>query len=84
MTVVKLVTKHDVNGNPRRVWIIMDSDTCRVIAAVPEGYEGRVSVVARLVQLGAGQSAADSCAFNAPQFEITPREYRRVRKDYPR
>lgn len=36
----QLRAENDVNGNPRRVWILYDCDNGIVVACRDEGYEG--------------------------------------------
>ncbi len=43
MIYLHLATKHDVNGNPRRLYVILDSDG-DVVDVIDEGYAGNSQV----------------------------------------
>lgn len=69
MLAVKLNARNDVNGNPRRLFLVMDSEG--IIDAVEEGY------------LGIG--ALDNRYHGCPVLEtlyITPGEYKRFIRLY--
>lgn len=66
---VRVATKNDVNGNPRRGWIQFGNDGC-FIQFIDEGYEGK-GAIAHLVSDG----EADTIALN-----IEPKEYNRLKK----
>ena len=61
---------NDRNGNHRRVYVIYSMDTGRVVAAFEEGYSG----------IGAVPMDIRHKAIDLGSVEITPREYRRLRK----
>jgi hypothetical protein len=61
----QLRTKNDVNGNPRRVWVIY-SLTGLVLSTHDEGYVGKPLEARELVEL--------------PSIEVLPTEYRRFVK----
>ena len=71
MQFLHLCTTNDINGNPRRLYVRMDKGGC-FIAAWDEGYRGS----------GAVPEAYRDEAHKAPYIEITPREYRRIKKEY--
>jgi len=41
LTALHLDAGHDTNGNPRRIYIILEAETADIIDAVDEGYRGR-------------------------------------------
>lgn len=36
----RLAAKNDVNGNPRRCFVVRDADTGELVACIDEGYAG--------------------------------------------
>jgi hypothetical protein len=70
MTCIKLCAKNDCNGNPRRVYVLFDSEG-NVVRARDEGFIGR-SAVAGLIDKSAP----------IPEFDTTPTEYRRLLRLY--
>jgi hypothetical protein len=70
MQMIKLKTKNDVNGNPRRVFILLDG--YRIIQAWDQGYSGHHAV----------PEEYRSMAYDAPAFFTTPGQYREVLKHY--
>ena len=72
MVCIKLCAKNDNNGNPRRVFVFIDSDGS-VINAIDEGYAGR----------GAVDDDLDSTVgSNIAEFDTTPGEYRRLLRQF--
>ncbi len=63
----QLKAGHDRNGNPRRVFILLDASG-DIVQAIDEGYTGMPKVCGRLVQL--------------PTLNIEPAEYRSLLKEY--
>lgn len=70
MMILHLCTNNDNNGNPRRVFIHIRGNA--VIEAWDEGYKGHHAVPEFLWQ-DASQSI---------RIEITPKEYKRILKEY--
>jgi hypothetical protein len=70
MVCIRLCAKNDVNGNPRRVYVLLDSEG-NIVRAADEGYRGRAA-------------ASWSPDVNIPDFATTPAEYRRIVRDYGR
>ena len=73
LTAVKVNAGNDTNGNPRRGWIVQTNRDGypTFVQFVDEGYEGSAALTGR----GYPRALAD-----APELEITPREYRRLLK----
>ena len=69
MLAVHLNAGNDANGNPRRIFVILD-DQARVLDAVEEGYEG-VS--------GALKNAGYEGIAVSPRFDTTPAEYKALK-----
>lgn len=42
--ILRIRTKNDTNGNPRRAWVRLDPNTGSAIAWYDEGYEGSRAV----------------------------------------
>jgi hypothetical protein len=62
----RLITTHDTNGNPRRLYAVYGANG-RTQAIYEEGYRGVVTgIVAGMAEL--------------PTLHITPTEYRRLRQ----
>jgi len=70
-TMLHLCATNDANGNPRRLYARLDGGGC-FIAAWDEGYSGSHAV----------PEAYRDAANRAPYIEITPREYRRILKEF--
>ena len=60
-------TKNDVNGNPRRGWLV---DVGNTTVFVNEGYVGRAAL----------KKACPNAVERFSRIEITPGEYRNLRK----
>jgi hypothetical protein len=71
MEVIRLNAGNDRNGNPRRVYVVLDGGA--ILKAYNEGYSGFSSVL---------EDAAFELAKNAPTFATTPAEYRSILKLY--
>lgn len=70
---IHLNAGHDVNGNPRRVYVVIDRYGA-IVATVDEGYSGTQAL----------KDAGFPNVIHGPQFAITPGEYRDLcRKDRP-
>ncbi len=71
MVCIRLCAKHDTNGNPRRVFVLLDSDGA-IVRAIDEGY--------------GGSRVLDAYSLRGPitDFETTPAEYRRLLRDFSR
>ena len=67
-----LCAVNDVNGNPRRVYALIDEDGY-YLAAWDEGYHGSDAVP------GVWREAA----YNAPREKISVKEYRRILREVP-
>ena len=61
---IHLNAGNDRNGNPRRIYLVLDEDA-RVVNALDESYRGRDAL----------DSVYVGCPVSA-ELEITPREYR--------
>lgn len=66
---ISLKAGHDVNGNPRRVWVILDGG--EVIDAIDEGYYGFAAVTNKYPN-----------AILGPVFETTKEEYKSLLRLY--
>ena len=73
MVCIRLCAKNDVNGNPRRVFVLLDSDGC-IVRAIDEGYAG----------VGALDGIFDYRQLGIPDFDTTPAEYRRLLREFRR
>jgi hypothetical protein len=62
---------NDVNGNPRRVYALLEEG--KIIAAWDEGYLGSDAVP--------GIWRRD--AYNAPRVEVSATKYRKILKEFP-
>lgn len=60
---------NDANGNPRRLYLVIDTDHPESTNAVDEGYEGRPTGLASAHEL--------------PSIDVAPSEYKRLLKRYP-
>ena len=75
MVCIKLRAKNDSNGNPRRVYVMLDSDGS-IVGAAEEGYEGH-GAIARL-------PGASGVKYTPVEFDTTPAEYRRIVREFGR
>jgi hypothetical protein len=75
MICIRLCAKNDRNGNPRRVYILLDSEG-EIVRAVNEGYLGS----------GALDGILDPSVNRSliRDFSTTPAEYRRLLREYGR
>lgn len=62
-----LTADNDTNGNPRRLYLVIDHDGA-MVAAIDEGY------------LGKGAIAGYDGLRELPELKITPRQYRDLRR----
>jgi hypothetical protein len=69
MLYIHLNAGHTGNGNPRRLFLVIDPDSGEAVDAVDEGYEGSSAVIRRYPEIKGG-----------PEIETTPAEYRRILK----
>lgn len=69
MNAIKLNAGNDRNGNPRRVFVVLNEEN--VVEAIDEGYGGDSELMAKYPGI--------NVVFYA---EISPREYRSLLKDY--
>jgi hypothetical protein len=77
VTVVRFNAGNDNNGNPRRVYVIMDGQG--IIAAVDEGYYGP-----HALDHAFGEEAGKTLRNKiAGDIETTPAEYKALRKNFP-
>lgn len=67
-----LLCPNDVNGNPRRIYVLLE-DEGAIVAVWDEGYMGSHAVP--------GVWRED--AYNAPRVYISGKEYRRILKEFP-
>lgn len=74
MVCIKLCAKNDSNGNPRRCYVLLDSDGA-VVCAVDEGYEGLGALAAI--------PGASCITYTPVEFDTTPTEYRRLLREFP-
>jgi len=70
MQMIKLKTKNDKNGNPRRVFILLQGE--QIIQAWDQGCSGHHAVPEQYRQM----------AYDAPAFITTPGQYREILKHY--
>lgn len=68
MLVQNLVATNDVNGNPRRLWVIMDPKHGDIVKVIDEGYGGRPAETRGYIQL--------------PSYEIKASMYNYLLKAY--
>jgi hypothetical protein len=71
MNCIRLNAGNDRNGNPRRVYVILDQDN-GIKAVYDEGYRGYDAV----------PDIYRKIAQTAPTFATTPREYREILKQF--
>lgn len=70
-----VTTKNDVNGNPRRGWIVYTSNGENLIAFVLEGYKGKAALREAIPN--------DSDVTELPYpITVTPGEYRKLVRDH--
>lgn len=64
-----LRSKNDVNGNPKRLWVVYQlvkpSHYSPIVEVYEEGYRGRPAELTNMVEL--------------PMVDIVPSEYRRIK-----
>lgn len=85
-TVQRYCSKNDVNGNPRRVFVIRD-EAGVIVATVDEGYEGRYAVRRALDALGVNYLTATNFVdgYSHPDVtdlgdvDVAPGIYRRMK-----
>lgn len=66
---ISLKAGHDVNGNPRRVWVVLDGG--QIVDAIDEEYLGSAAVLNKYPN-----------AILGPVFETTLAEYKSLLKLY--
>jgi len=66
---IKLNAKNDMSGNPRRVYVVLDTVTGDVIDAIDDGYTGIGGLHAEYPDIP-----------SPPEFYTTPAEYRSLLK----
>jgi hypothetical protein len=72
-----LRANNDVNGNPRRCFVVLD-DRSRFVEAIDEGYEGMAALYSKYPQFGPGGDCF------AQAIDVGVGEYRRMlRRDRP-
>lgn len=76
-SLIRLDAGHDTNGNPRRVFVVLDKDS-DVLAAVDEGYAGSHA----LEEWIPGALGSRLRRANYPTFATTGAEYRGLLRDY--
>jgi hypothetical protein len=70
-TATYITAKHDINGNPRRAYIINEIDTeskyssYHIIDVIDEGYNGKNAV----------SVTYPNCLFSGYQIQVSPSEY---------
>jgi hypothetical protein len=69
MLYIHLNAGHTGNGNPRRLFLVIDPDSGQAVDAVDEGYEGTGAVTREYPGIKAG-----------PEIHTTPAEYRELLK----
>lgn len=82
-SVQRYCAKNDVNGNPRRVYVIRD-ESGSVVATADEGYEGRSSAGRVLARLGLGLAApyawsSHPSVADLGDVDVSPGVYRRLK-----
>ena len=76
MIIIHLDAGHTTNGNPRRLYLVVEEG--KILAAVDEGHEG---VGALESELGTARGKALAKTRVGP-IATTPAEYRELLKDY--
>lgn len=66
---ISLKAGHDVNGNPRRVWVVLDGG--EIVDAIDEEYYGSAAVTNKYPN-----------AILGPRFETTLKEYKSLLRLY--
>lgn len=69
-TLIRLRTKDDTNGNPRRAWVRLD-DLGRPLDWFEEGYSGGSAVPPEF---------RESLAVSILEINVTPAEFRKLRR----
>lgn len=67
---VKVNAGHDVNGNPRRGWIVLSCKSGDMVDFVDEGYEGDSKLRRKHPTAAVG-----------PTIKVVPGEYRQLKKE---
>lgn len=87
ITVIKLAATNDANGNPRRVWVLLNTTpnevspvtmSGNIITAIDEGYEGDAGVK-RFIN-SVIEPYHTVLVVWGPTFSTTPAEYRATLK----
>lgn len=87
ITVIKMATKNDNNGNPRRMWVVLNTTPSEiapltlsgdVIAYIDEGYSGNAGVKALIEK--AIKPFHDTLVIWGPTFETTIAEYNTMKR----
>ncbi len=73
MVILHLNAGHNVNGNPRRCYVVIDKTGC-IKRVIDEGYAGDSALWAAYPKLKGKTYPVD--------FDVTPAEYRRLLKNY--
>jgi hypothetical protein len=62
---VHLNAGNDVNGNPRRLFVVYDTETGAIKEVIDEGYSGKRDLFTRYPKIACGS-----------EIEISPKEYK--------
>jgi len=73
-TLIRIKTKQDASGNPRRAWVRLD-DLGRPLDWYEEGYDGGCAVP---------RDFRESLDVSILEINVTPSEYRSLRKQIER
>ena len=73
MLAVYVNAGNDTNGNPRRGWAVHDVITATIVEFIDEGYNGRAELRKKYGEIA-----------ETGRFDITPRQYRELLKDFSR
>jgi hypothetical protein len=68
---IHLNAGHTTNGNPRRVFVVIDVSDGTIVDAIDEGYKGTDAVTSHYPGIVAG-----------PEFDTTPAQYRALLKQF--
>lgn len=75
MLIQHLVSTNDVNGNPRRLFLIMGHEGS-LLAVVDEGHAGRDAIQTGLDAVGFGKGGWRPNRIELPEIEVPPSFYR--------
>lgn len=83
-TVQRYCSKNDVNGNPRRVYVVRDEEG-HIVATADEGYQGYPAVVDAFTALGIEvnrfrwEGPSETAPIDLGDVDVSPGVYRRMK-----